>query len=88
MTHRFNKLAAVLTLTALTVACGERPPVDSEQIGFRGTAMGTVTNPRIAQADMTVPDALPPASDAGPRAGEIYQNVEVLGDLSIAQFTR
>ncbi|MEM7610782.1 MAG: photosynthetic reaction center cytochrome PufC, partial [Pseudomonadota bacterium] len=47
-----------------------------------------VTNPRIAQADMTVPDALPPASDAGPRAGEIYQNVEVLGDLSIAQFTR
>ena len=34
------------------------------------------------------PDALPAMPAVGPTAGETYQNVQVLGDLSIAQFTR
>jgi photosynthetic reaction center cytochrome c subunit len=32
--------------------------------------------------------ALPPASADGPKAGKVYQNVKVLGDLSVAQFTQ
>lgn len=82
------KLSALMGLAVLTVACGERPPIDSEQIGYRGTAMGTVSNPRLPQADNSMPAAQPAASSAGPRAGDIYQNVQVLGDLSVGEFTR
>jgi photosynthetic reaction center cytochrome c subunit len=32
----------------------------------------------------TVPDAVPPVAPAGPKAGDIYKNVQVLGDLSAA----
>ncbi|MFK8051633.1 MAG: photosynthetic reaction center cytochrome PufC [Woeseiaceae bacterium] len=82
------KTVMLATLACLTVACGERPPIDSEQIGYRGTAMGTVSNPRMEQPDNTIPDVLPAAASAGPKAGAIYQNVQVLGDLSIGEFTR
>ncbi|MEL6870510.1 MAG: photosynthetic reaction center cytochrome PufC [Pseudomonadota bacterium] len=82
------RAAALGTVLFGVTACGERPPVDSEQIGFRGTAMVTVTNPRIEQASLEVPAVQAAASQAGPRAGDIYQNVEVLGDLSIGEFTR
>jgi photosynthetic reaction center cytochrome c subunit len=83
------------------VACGiaglsllagcERPPIESVQHGFRGTAMGLVYNPRIVAsqaANNEVPAAQPPASAEGPKAGQLYQNVKVLGDLSVAQFAR
>lgn len=79
-------LAAALG-TTLLAGC-ERPPVDSEQVGYRGTAMVQVTNPRLEVTDIVIPEPLPPAPQAGPKAGDIYQNVQVLGDLSIAEFTR
>ncbi len=84
------------TLGAAALACGllagcERPPVDTVQHGFRGTGMELVYNPRTLatqQALNTAPEPTPAASDDGPRAGEVYKNVKVLGDLSVAQFTR
>jgi len=76
--------AGVLVMLA---AC-ERPPVDTTQYGFRGQGMVDVQNPRKAMADMGYPDPLPAVSSAGPKAGEVYQNVQVLGDLSVAEFTR
>lgn len=79
-------LAAGLATVTLT-AC-ERPPVDSEQIGYRGTAMVQVSNPRAEQPEINIPPAAPAVPQAGPKAGEIYQNVQVLGDLSVAEFTR
>ena len=81
-------LVVLVASTALLTGCFERPPIEAEQNGFRGTAMATITNPRLPQASLDVPAALPAAPQAGPRAGDIYQNVEVLGDLSVAEFTR
>ncbi len=60
------------------------------QIGFRGTGMEQVTNPRTAaeRAPLNVaPAATPPAPAEGPKAKDVYKNVPLLGDLSVAQFT-
>ncbi len=79
---------AVLCAALVLSAC-ERPPIDAEQVGFRGTAMVTVDNPREKLwPEYDVPEPLPAASSAGPKAGAIYQNVQVLGDLSVGEFTR
>ncbi|MDJ0940141.1 MAG: photosynthetic reaction center cytochrome PufC [Woeseiaceae bacterium] len=79
----------VVLLAALTLltAC-ERPPVESTQVGFRGMNMADIQNPRAEMGETGYPAALPPASSSGPKAGEVYQNVQVLGDLSVAEFTR
>ncbi|MEL7298035.1 MAG: photosynthetic reaction center cytochrome PufC [Pseudomonadota bacterium] len=86
--RQLKRILISLGLIATLAACGERPPIESEQIGFRGTAMGTLNNPRLPQPDNSMPPALPAAASAGPKAGEIYQNVQVLGDLSVGEFTR
>ena len=69
----------------------ERPPMDSVQHGYRGTGMVEVYNPRTEDAkaeNNTVPFALPQAPTDGPRANQVYKNVQVLGGLSSGQFTR
>ncbi len=84
-------LAAILG-SALLSGC-ERPPMESTQTGYRGTAMGAVVNPRIAgpaEAAQTLPEpiaAIPVAAGA-PLAKDSYQNVQVLGDLPATEFTR
>ncbi len=81
---------ALLISAAVLVGC-ERPPVDVEQTGYRGTGMQNPENPRMRERDRArheAPDALSEASDSGPRASEVYENVEVLGDLSVAEFQR
>ena len=87
MTKPTKILFGLLSSCLLLVAC-ERPPVDSTQIGYRGTAMVDVQNPRDPMGEMAYPAALPAAPSAGPRAGDVYENVQVLGDLSVAEFTR
>ncbi|RZU02862.1 photosynthetic reaction center cytochrome PufC [Rivibacter subsaxonicus] len=80
----------LLAAVALLAGC-ERPPVDSVQSGYRGTGMEQVYNPRIlvAQADQNkAPESPAPASPDGPKAGQVYQNVKVLGDLSVGEFAR
>lgn len=81
-----GKWLFVAVLAAL-VGC-ERPPVESTQAGYRGTGMVQLQNPRLGTGEDGFPDALPAVSASGPRAGETYQNVQVLGDLSVAEFTR
>lgn len=86
------KAAALLTTMAAVSLVGcERPPVDSVQGGYRGTGMEAIINPRTleeqVQANMP-PKSLPPAAAQGPRARDVYQNVQVLGDLSVAEFVR
>jgi len=81
---------AALLATALLTGC-ERPPVDTVQRGFRGTGMVQVYNPRIqvTQASLNqLPEVQAPASPDGPKAGQIYKNVKVLGDLSVGEFAR
>jgi photosynthetic reaction center cytochrome c subunit len=85
----FMSLGA-LALSLTLVGC-ERPPVQTVQVGYRGTGMELVYNPRLVakEAPLHVAPAVPdPASGDGPKAKEIYKNVQVLGDLSVAQFTR
>jgi len=79
-------LASVILLSAC-----ERPPMDSVQRGYRGTGMVQVYNPRTIEQNEELhaaPMVMPPASPDGPKAGKTYQNVKVLGDLSVAQFTQ
>jgi photosynthetic reaction center cytochrome c subunit len=85
MTSRYTVILA-LGVVAL-VGC-ERPPIDSEQTGYRGTGIVHLTNPRLAPATDEIPAALPPVAAGGPAAGDVYENVQVLGDLSVGEFTR
>lgn len=76
---------------ALLLAGCEKPPPESVQRGPRGTAMVQVYNPATLAADAAkhqAPEPLPPAPSEGPKAGEVYQNVKVLGHLSVAEFAR
>lgn len=65
------------------------PPVETEQVGYRGTGL-YVSRDIEKQADLQaaniVPEPLYEADPEGDRAGDIYENVQVLGDLSDDQF--
>jgi len=81
--------ARLIGLAALVVAAGcERPPIEATQTGYRGTGMADIQNPRADEGASGYPAALPAASSDGPKAGDVYQNVQVLGDLSVGEFTR
>ena len=81
--------AALGTLAMLLTF--ERPPVETVQRGYRGVAMETNYDPRLVQtylASNQIPASLPQLPASGPKAGAVYKNVQVLGDLSVGQFTR
>jgi photosynthetic reaction center cytochrome c subunit len=84
--------AAMALLAATLLAGCERPPVDAVQRGYRGTGMELVYNPRtevrVAAANQALPVTEPGADDAGPKARDIFKNVQVLGHLSVPEFTR
>jgi photosynthetic reaction center cytochrome c subunit len=92
MTSLKTWAAAACGIAAAFLLTGcERPPVETTQTGYRGTGMVQVVNPRIAAANAALhaaPQSTPPAPAEGPRARDVYQNVKVLGDLSVAEFTR
>jgi photosynthetic reaction center cytochrome c subunit len=87
-----SRLASILAATAAVLLAGcERPPIDSTQIGYRGTGMELVSNPRLAAKTAALhvaPPAQPPVPSDGPKAKEVFKNVQVLGDLSAGEFTR
>jgi photosynthetic reaction center cytochrome c subunit len=92
LTERWKAGAALVSIVGVLLLSGcERPPVDTKQQGYRGTGMESVTNPRIVEASASLhkaPDSLPAAPSDGPKAKDVYKNVKVLGDLSVAEFTR
>jgi len=85
-----------VTLLGLAASFGllagcERPPVDTVQRGYRGTGMEQIYNPRTMAEQAANNQAPPPlelASPDGPKAGQVYQNVKVLGHLSVGEFSR
>ncbi len=82
-------VAALLTITILMSF--DRPPIQTVQRGYRGVAMETNYNPRdvaVYLAANKVPASLPSLGTAGPKAGTVYKNVQVLSDISVGQFTR
>ncbi len=69
----------------------EKPYIQTVQHGPRGVALGVVYNDttlaRNAAANQ-IPAYLPQLPPVGPKASAVYKNVQVLGDLSVGQFTR
>ncbi len=91
MIHDSIKLPLAGIAALVLLAACERPPMESKQTGYRGTGMDLVINPRLDAAktdNNVIPAALPPASGDGPLASTVYQNVQVLKDLSVGQLTR
>ena len=86
------RLLAASTAALLLTAC-ERPPMEAVQGGYRGTGMVQVYNPRHIEAQEDI-NAEPPVArparirEGQPKAGEVYENVQVLGDLSVGEFGR
>ena len=69
----------------------QTPGTTEVQRGFRGTAMVENYDPlelRKYAALNVVPASLPELPAVGPKAGAVYKNVQVLGTLSVGQFTR
>lgn len=89
-TKHFLASALLLGVTLLIAGC-ERPPIASQQTGFRGTGMVEMDNPRMKAKLVNVnalPEASPRADPNGPTAGSLYKNVQVLGNQSVGEFTR
>ncbi|MCC0034160.1 MAG: photosynthetic reaction center cytochrome c subunit [Hoeflea sp.] len=67
------------------------PPVDTDQIGYRGSGMYHTLD-REDQAALKLANVAPEppyeADPEGDRAKDVYENVQVLGDLSDDQFTQ
>ena len=88
--ENLTALGALVLSVALLSGC-EKPPAVLEQQGYRGTGMVSVHSPaavaRVAAAN-AVPAATPAAPASGVKASTVYQNVKVLGDADIAEFTR
>ena len=80
-----------LGLSTLVIAGCEHPPVDTVQRGYRGLGMELVYNPRTLADSVeqnVPPEPEPPVSGEGPKSSDTFQNVQILGDLSVAEFTR
>lgn len=92
MKHTIRWGTALLAGALVFLAGCERPPVEPVQRGYRGTGMEVVYNPRAVALQEPRNQAPEPlgdiASNDGPKARDVYQNVQVLGDLSIANFNR
>ena len=81
--------------TALLLGGCEMPRPESTQWGYRGTGMeGLYNTDRLVDLaeNNVLPEvqpAIPPAAAAAsPKAKDVYQNVQVLGDVSLPEFTR
>lgn len=84
-------IASALGVAALFTAGWERPPIEAVQVGYRGLGMAQLINPRLEEeleARNRVPEPIFAADTGGPLASEVYENVQVLGDLSEGEFIR
>lgn len=87
--HQAIPLAAVVASVVL-FGC-ERPPPEVVQGGYRGLGMEQNYNPRLLAESVKAnipPEAIPAAAPGGPKVKDVYQNVQVLSDLTVADFTR
>jgi len=79
-------VTSIAVLPLLLSGCEIGPKV-TEQWGPRGAAMEGVTNPRLVAAPGVPPEsAYPLEGREGPRAKDNYENLQVLGDISVDEF--
>jgi photosynthetic reaction center cytochrome c subunit len=91
MNHLNLSMLCVAGVSLLCLAGCERPSPETIQGGYRGLGMEQLVNKRIDAAKAAqneVPTAIPAAPADGPLASSVYQNIQVLKDLNVAQFTR
>ena len=85
-------VAVIGVFLAIPMIMGfQKPFIETVQHGFRGTGMDIVYNDETLAANVAankIPGYLPQLPPVGPKASAIYKNVQVLGDLSVGQFTR
>ncbi|AWN43052.1 photosynthetic reaction center cytochrome PufC [Methylobacterium durans] len=85
-------IAIALNVFGFVVYKAMNPPkTQSEQHGYRGTGMVLLQEPKAkaaALAENTIPGSVPYAGDEGEKAGTVYENVKVLGDVNVGEFTR
>lgn len=89
-TRRIALIPGLVLGLGLLAGC-EPPTAESAQTGNRGTGMLQLQQPDRAAAlaaANVAPEAAPQVPSAGPKAAAIYQNVQVLGDLSVGEFNR
>lgn len=83
--------AALLGIASFVGVDWDAPPVETEQVGYRGTGMYVTKDAKEAaeaRAANVVPESPWEPDPEGDRASEIYENVPVLGHLSDDQFTQ
>jgi photosynthetic reaction center cytochrome c subunit len=83
--------ALVGVIGAIALSGCDWPPPKTKQVGYRGVGMEQVENPKALAkkvAAIKLPDVLPPADAGGKKASQVYQNVQVLGDLTENEFLR
>jgi photosynthetic reaction center cytochrome c subunit len=83
-------ILAALGASAFLTGC-EMPPPETIQNGYRGLQMQTNYNPRLLQESLDAnipPEPIPAAAPGGPKAKDLYKNVQVLGELSVGEFNR
>ena len=80
------------TIAILAMADWDAPPVVTDQVGYRGTGLVEVYDTEEVAANASA-NAVPPVpypltGQTAPLAGDVYENVQVLGHLPDEQFTR
>jgi photosynthetic reaction center cytochrome c subunit len=83
-------LIGVFLASIISVLTLERPPVDVISTGGPGIGMQTLYNPASVNRALGINRAptMLPAIDAGPAAGTVYKNVQVLQNVSTGAFGR
>jgi photosynthetic reaction center cytochrome c subunit len=83
-------LAGAFLVCIIAVLTFQRPPVDVIATGGPGIGMQTLYNPAQVSKALGMNEAPPalPAINAGPAAGTVYKNVQVLKNVSTGAFGR
>lgn len=83
--------AALLGIASFVGVDWDAPPVETEQVGYRGTGMYVTKDADEAEAGRlanVVPESPWEPDPEGDRARDVYENVPVLGHLSDDEFTQ
>lgn len=81
---------ALLAIASYVGADWDAPPVLTDQVGYRGTGMYVHRDKEDQEALIAAsaaPESLYEPDPTGDKAGDVYENVQVLGHLSDDEFT-